>query len=321
MDYSSAFNTIIPDILVSKLCDLGLHPLTYSWIKEFLTNRPQTVKLGPYFSSTRILSTGSPQGCMLSPLLYALYTADCRPAHTSNTIVKFADNTIVVGPISGGDETAYRDEVLKLSRWCQANNPILNTTKTKEIILDFRKNRADPPPLYINENCVERVHSFTPLGTNISADLTWSNNTMAVIRKTQQRLYLRRLRKNNVSQELLVTFYRSTIESILSYCITVWFSHCTEAERQSLHRVVKMAQRLIGCPLPSLKDIYQSRCFSRVTSIITDSTHPAFPLFDLLLSGRRYRSIITRTNRLRNSFFPQAITIRNTHTSTNFTPL
>ncbi|XP_078793907.1 uncharacterized protein LOC144987939 [Oryzias latipes] len=246
-----------------------------------------------------------------------LYTADCRPAHTSNTIVKLTVDTTVVGLISGDDETAHRDKVLKLSRWCQANNLILNTTKTKEIILDFRKNRVDPPPLHINGNCVERVHSFTLLGTTISADLTGSNNT---IRKAQQRLhFLRRLRKNNVNQELLVTFYRSTIESILSSCITVWFSHCTEAEQQSLQRVVKTEQRTIGCPLPSLKDIYQSCCLSRVTDIITDSTHPAFSLFELLPSGRRYRSIRTRTNRLRNSFFPQEITIRNTHTSTNHT--
>uniref|UniRef100_A0A3P9M7M4 Reverse transcriptase domain-containing protein n=1 Tax=Oryzias latipes TaxID=8090 RepID=A0A3P9M7M4_ORYLA len=322
VDYSSAFNTIIPDILVNKLSELGLHPLTCSWIKDFLTNRPQTVKLDPHLSSTRTLSTGSTQGCVLSPLLYTLYTADCRPAHTSNTVVKFADDTTVVGLISGDDETAYRDEVLKLSRWCQANNLILNTTKTKEIILDFRKNRTDPPPLYIDGNCVERVHSFTLLGTTISADLTWSNNTMTVIRKAQQRLhFLRKLRRNDVSQELLVTFYRSTIESILSYGITVWFSHCTEAERQSLQRVVKTAQRIIGCPLPSLKDIYQSRCLSRVTSITTNSTHSAFPLFELLPSGRRYRSIRTRTNRLRNSFFPQAIIIRNAHTSTNHTSL
>lgn len=169
---------------------------------------------------------------------------------------------------------------------------------------------------------MERVHSFTLLGTTISADLTWSNNTMTVIRKAQQRLhFLRKLRRNDVSQELLVTFYRSTIESILSYGITVWFSHCTEAERQSLQRVVKTAQRIISCPLPSLKDIYQTRCLSRVTSITTDSTHPAFPLFELLPSGRRYRSIRTRTNRLRNSFFPQAIMIRNAHTSTNHTSL
>lgn len=97
VDYSSAFNTIIPDILVSKLSDQGLHPLTCHWVKDCLTNRPQAVKLGPHLSSTHKLSTGSPQGCVLSPLLYTLYASDCSPAHFNNTIVKFADDTTVGG--------------------------------------------------------------------------------------------------------------------------------------------------------------------------------------------------------------------------------
>lgn len=97
MDFSSAFNTIIPDILVGKLSELDLPLPTCTWINDFLTNRPQIVKLGPHLSSTLTLSTGSPQGCMLSSLLYALYTYDCTPTHPTNTIIKFADDNIVVG--------------------------------------------------------------------------------------------------------------------------------------------------------------------------------------------------------------------------------
>ncbi|XP_060792532.1 uncharacterized protein LOC132895728 [Neoarius graeffei] len=114
IDYSSAFNTIIPDILIPKLTSLGLPSSTCSWIKDFLINRPQQVKLGRHLSSARTLSTGSPQGCVLSPLLYSLYTYDCSATHPENIIVKFADDTTVVGMITGGNEEAYRDEVLNL---------------------------------------------------------------------------------------------------------------------------------------------------------------------------------------------------------------
>ncbi|KAJ8369754.1 hypothetical protein SKAU_G00097820 [Synaphobranchus kaupii] len=114
VDFSSAFNTILPDRLVPKLLDLGLSHSTCLWIKDFLSDRPQKVRIGPHTSTTLSLSTGSPQGCVLSPLLYSLYTHHFSAAHPSNSIIKFADDTTVVGCISRGDETAYRDEVEQL---------------------------------------------------------------------------------------------------------------------------------------------------------------------------------------------------------------
>lgn len=66
---------------------------------------------------------------MLSPLLYALYTHDCTTSHPSNHIIKFADDSNVVGLTSGGDESTYRDKVQKLTAWCAVNNLKLNTKK------------------------------------------------------------------------------------------------------------------------------------------------------------------------------------------------
>ncbi|KAI2659609.1 putative RNA-directed DNA polymerase from transposon BS [Labeo rohita] len=271
VDYSSAFNTIIPDILFNKLDILGLPSLTCAWIKDFLTNRSQIVRLGPRLSSTRMLSIGSPQGCVLSPFLYCLYTHDCSASYGS------------------GDEVAYREEVLKLATWCSENNLALNTKKTKEIIVDFRRHSTDLAPLYINGECVERVHTFRFLGVFISDNISWTVNTTAIIKKAQQRLYfLRVLRKHNLGSSLLLTFYCVSIESLLTYCITVWYGSCTMADRERLQRVVKAAQKIIGCPLPSLLDIYTSRCLSRAENIIKHSSHPASDLFNLLPSGRRY---------------------------------
>ncbi|KAI2650641.1 putative RNA-directed DNA polymerase from transposon BS [Labeo rohita] len=117
---------------------------------------------------------------------------------------------------------AYREEVLKLATWCSENNLALNTKKTKEIIVDFRRHSTDLAPLYINGEGVERVHTFRFLGVFISDNISWTVNTTAIIKKAQQRLYfLRVLRKHNLDSSLLLTFYRASIESLLTYCITV----------------------------------------------------------------------------------------------------
>ncbi len=68
-----------------------------------------------------------------------------------------------------------------------------------------------------------------------------------------------------------------------------------------------------GSALPSLQDIYFKRCKSRAAKILKDSTHPGNHLFCLLPSGKRFRSMMAKTERLRRSFFPQAIRLLNTN--------
>ena len=162
------------------------------WIKDFLTDRPQTVRLGPHQSSSLSLSTGAPQGCVLSPLLYSVYTYDCTNTHTSNTVITFADDTTVVGQITNGNESD------RLTGWCKQNNLTLNVKKTKEIIVDFRWQKANPQPLIINGEEVERTSCFKFLGVMLSEDLKWVSNTTATIKKAQQRLYFLRILKQPV---------------------------------------------------------------------------------------------------------------------------
>ncbi len=83
IDYSSAFNTIVPTKLAVKLSDLGLNTSLCDWIQDFLTARPQVVKVGQFTSNSITLNIGAPQGCVLSPLLYSLYTHDCVSCHSS----------------------------------------------------------------------------------------------------------------------------------------------------------------------------------------------------------------------------------------------
>jgi hypothetical protein len=110
-----------------------------NWVLDFLTDRPQVVKVGINISTSLTLNTGAPQRCVLSPLLYSLFTHDCVAMHNSNSIIKFAYDKRAVGLINNKDEKAYREEVRALGVWCQENNLTLNVNKTKEMMVDFRK--------------------------------------------------------------------------------------------------------------------------------------------------------------------------------------
>ncbi len=84
-------------------------------------------------------------------------------------------------------------------------------------------------------------------------------------------------------------------------------AHCLLAFVSINDRPIYISTSLpLPSELPSLQDIYTRRCTRKAKSIIKDSSHPSHRLLSLLPSGRRLRSIRSRTSRLRDSFFPQA---------------
>ncbi|KAK3557133.1 hypothetical protein QTP70_024738, partial [Hemibagrus guttatus] len=231
IDFSSAFNTIIPQHLIEKLSLLGLNITLCNWILYFLT-----------------------------------------AIHSSNHIVKFADDMTVVALISKNDESAYREEVQCLTAWCKANSLSLNVDKTKEMVVDHS-------PLFINGSPVEIIQNTKFFAENF----TWSLNTTSISKKAQQCLYfLRRLRKAHLPPPILTIFYIGTIESILSSCITAWFGNCTVSDRKTLQRIVRTAEKIIGVSLPSITEMY-----TKANSIVDDPTHPSHTLFIFLPSGKR----------------------------------
>ncbi|KAK3556806.1 hypothetical protein QTP70_020489, partial [Hemibagrus guttatus] len=123
----------------------------------------------------------------------AVHSADLRLNH----IIKFADDTTVVGLISKNDESAHREEVQQLTAWCEANNLSLNVDKTKEVVVDFSK-------------------------ATLMDSWTSSRAPNSLTEET------------HLPPPILTTFCRETIESILSSCITAWFGNRIVSDHKTL---------------------------------------------------------------------------------------
>ncbi len=101
IDYSSAFNTIVP------IC-MGTSAL--NWLdSRFPHRQTSSGESRPVHLQLHHLNIRAPQGCVLSPLLYSLHTHNVS-SHSSTSIVKLM--TVVLGLISNNDETPYLDEVV-----------------------------------------------------------------------------------------------------------------------------------------------------------------------------------------------------------------
>ena len=171
IDFSSAFNTIQPHLMILKLLNLSVCPKLILWIVSFLVHRSQAVSFHNSLSFTRSTSTGSPQGTVLSPVLFNLYTNDC--SGTSLTpVIKYSDNT-AIQDLSNSD-TIFTEQVHKFTSWCKDNYLDLNVKKTKEMIIDFRREPCAIPDLYIDSIKVERVEGYKYLGAIVDNKLTFS---------------------------------------------------------------------------------------------------------------------------------------------------
>jgi hypothetical protein len=78
------------------------------------------------------------------------------------------DDTTVVSLITNNDETAYRDEVRDLAVWCKDNNLTINVSKTKELIVDYRKRITEQAPINIDGAVLDWVESSKFLGVHIT---------------------------------------------------------------------------------------------------------------------------------------------------------
>ena len=107
---------------------------------------------------------------------------------------------MLIGFISDDDSSKYADEINKFATHFKINFLNINVMKTKNMIIDFRKSKALPDPIIINDHTVQRVSTYKYLGIMLNNDLSWSNNTDYIISKLNSRLYcLRKLKKFNVN--------------------------------------------------------------------------------------------------------------------------
>ncbi|KAI3363083.1 hypothetical protein L3Q82_011536 [Scortum barcoo] len=242
----------------------GEGSLCISVILLLVVQTGQLRQVSPLSAPIQAVNVTQPGGEGLQALTYnrCTYPFEQLFTHSSNTIIKSADDMIVISLITGDDETAYRKEVRALTSWCQDNNLHLNVSKTKELIVDFRKRqREEHAPLSINRTTVERVKQLQVRPGLIHTDF---------ITKTSRQwlFFLRRLWRFNMNLRILCSFYRCIIERILTGCMTTWYAW--QLHHKALQRVVKAAQHITRTELPSLEDLY-TECKKKTNRIIKAS--------------------------------------------------
>ncbi|KAJ8383178.1 hypothetical protein SKAU_G00039560 [Synaphobranchus kaupii] len=124
----------------------------------FLTDRPQWVRYKGHCSTTKTISTGSPQGSVVTPVLFTLYQDDCQSNCPEITFIKYSDDTVIVD--SSNSDDRLQSAVSQFQKWCEVNYLDWNVEKTKEIAIDFWHEPSPLRPLTIGAKTVERVEEY-----------------------------------------------------------------------------------------------------------------------------------------------------------------
>jgi hypothetical protein len=257
-----------------------------------------------------IVNTGSPQGCVLSAFLFIVYTNDMCLNNEKCKVIKYADDTAILGLVTHADETDYRDSITFVNEWCENNFLQLNVTKTKELVFNFRKT-VMIEPVAIDNVEVEIVRSYKYLGVAIQNDLKWNVHIDSQIKKANKGMYqVRCLRNLNVNSQLICLLYNALVASVLHYSISSWYSSCSMYLKNDIFRIERRVHRMLchdDTDRVELSDcVHRRKSLCLAHKIVNDINHPLNKYFKILPHGR-YSSIVCKTNGFLHTFVPTAV--------------
>ena len=223
LDVSQAFDKVWLDGLMFKI-KTSLPESTHKLLKSYLYDRKFAVRCNTATSTVHTIEAGVPQGSVLGPTLYLIYTADI-PTNSRLTVSTFADDTAILSrsrsPIQATAQLALY--LIDIEKWLSDWRIKVNEQKCKHVT--FTLNRQDCPPLLLNSIPLPKADEVAYLGVHLDRRLTWRRHIEA--KKTQLKLKANNLHwlinsGSPLSLDHKVLLYNSILKPIWTYGSQLW---------------------------------------------------------------------------------------------------
>ena len=252
VDFRKAFDLVDHEILLRKLKCYKCNDSCVSWFESYLCHRKQRVSLNNNLSSTSKVIHGVPQGSILGPLLFLIFINDL-PLYLQNntsTIDLYADDTTIYYSCSNilMLERNLQKSLDCLQIWCRENGMILNTDKTKVMLITSRQKRMNLNNAVLNLQYNDIDITITTcdkiLGIHVDNNLTWNNHFNFLSKKLSSHLWLLSKVRIYLSIEHRVLFYNAYIKPHIDYCSLIW-SNTSSSNISKITRLQRRACKLI----------------------------------------------------------------------------
>lgn len=198
------------------------------------------------------VESGVPQGSILGPLLFLLFINDLSLT-LRNTITNtdmYADDTTICDIHESKEviEKNLQSALVLLSEWCAQNGMVLNTSKTKVLLITTPHKRGKNENYNLNLKYKDIPLELTTgdkiLGVNINQNLKWDNHINVVKKKISSNLWLLSKIKPFVSLDHRIVFYKAYIQPHIDYCNIIW-GGTSKQNIQSILLLQKRACKII----------------------------------------------------------------------------
>ena len=217
-DLSSAFDTLDIELFLKKMEIYGADELTLNWFRSFLSERSQRVKIGSSTSPALRLVSGVPQGGILSPIIFTLYTADMELWLKTSKLFNFADDTTTDNKGKSLMEIKNRleEDARNVLAYMASNGLVANQSKTEFLVLNS-KEKNPLTEITVGNSVVLRTDHTKLLGIIIEESQEWNHHFKSLKSSLNQRLFMIRRIKNQIPGTKLISIVHCLWISKLRY--------------------------------------------------------------------------------------------------------
>lgn len=249
IDVSQAFDKVWHDGLLNKL-KINLPINLFNLLEKYITGRHFMIKEGNYLSSPQPIGAGVPQGSILGPILYLIYTAD-MPTNSFTQTSTFADDTAFLSthkdPIEASNQLQHH--VAQVEKWANLWGIKINEQKCTHVTFTLRKETCSP--ILINNQMVPQQFWTKYLGIHLDRRLTWKSHIDAKL--TQMKLKVAQIHwligRNSVLRlDCKLLLYNSILKPIWCYGIQLWGTASASNIEKIQRRQNKILRMITGAP-------------------------------------------------------------------------